>query len=259
LTLTDLYFQWDIFLLIFCRMSSFFVTAPIFGGKNVPDYIKIGLSVLISFLIISSLSIGPLSYPDHFLGYGWFVIQEILVGLLLGFVVYIVYNTLYLAGQLIDFQIGFSMVSVFDPLSQIQVPITGNFYYFILAIMILIGNGHHMILQSLSYSYEIIPIGGIFVQDLLLQQYISMMGNFFILAFKIASPVIGSIFIINVALGILARTAPQMNMFVVGLPLKVIFGLLTIWVIMPMFGSISDFMMEQLYKDILNVIRGLMP
>ncbi|NLL69637.1 MAG: flagellar type III secretion system protein FliR [Epulopiscium sp.] len=257
--MANLYIQWDIFLLIFIRISSFFVVAPIFGGKNIPNTTKIGLSVLISFIIFSSLPMTTLSYPAHFLGYAWFVLQEILVGLLLGFVVYLMYSTLYLAGQLIDFQIGFTMVSVFDPLSQIQVPITGNFYYFLLSVMVFITNGHHTILRALIYSYQVVPIGRVMAQEVLFQHYISMMGNFFVLAFKIASPLIGSIFIINVALGILARTAPQMNMFVVGLPLKVAFGLLTLWVMMPLFGSISDFMLEQVYDDILMVLKGLIP
>ncbi|NMA84744.1 MAG: flagellar type III secretion system protein FliR [Epulopiscium sp.] len=257
--MVDIYFQWDLFLFIILRISSFFLVAPIFGGKNVPSYTKIGLSFMVSLLLLSSFSASTLSYSLDALGYSWLVLQEIFIGILLGFITYLVYSILYLAGQLIDFQIGFTMVSVFDPLSQVQVPITGNFYYFLLSIMILITNGHHTILRSLVYSYQIVPIGGIVVQEMLLHHYISMMGNFFILAFKIASPVIGSIFIINVALGILARTAPQMNMFVVGLPLKLIFGLLTLWLMMPIFASVSDFIIEQLYDDILMVLKGLMP
>lgn len=257
--ISNLFLKIDIFLLVFIRFLGFFITSPIFGGSNAPTYTKIGFSFIISTILISNMPTMSVTYDNHILGYVILILKELIVGMLFGFVVYLILSIFYLAGQLIDYQIGFSMISVLDPLSKIQVPITGNLYYFMALTILLLTNGHHKIIQALFYSYQVLPIGSAIFSSEMIGYYIIILSEVFIIAIKIASPIIGTILILDAALGILARTAPQMNMFVIGLPLKLIFGLTCLIVAMPLFTMIYDFVSEELFKQLFIVIKGLIP
>ena len=157
--MSNVFLKVDILLLVFVRFLGLFVTSPVFGGRNVPNYSKIGFSLIISTLLLSVKQNITVSYDNHVIGYALLIMKELIIGMLLGFVVYLILSVFYLAGQLIDYQIGFTMVSVMDPLSQIQVPVTGNFYYLLVLILFLIRNGHHKLIQALFYSYDVLPIG----------------------------------------------------------------------------------------------------
>lgn len=258
--LTSLFEQTDIYLLIVVRLLGFFVIMPVFSGNNVPTITRIGLSVIIAGIIISTQSVGPVVYNNSIIGYSFLIIKEIVVGLILGFSVYLIFATLYLAGQLVDFQIGFSMVSVFDPLTQIQVPITGNLYYFLVSAIMVATNAHHTIFRALFYSYKALPIGASNVlSSELMSTLMKIITSYFIISVKIALPVIGAILVLDVALGLLARTAPQINIFSVGVPIKMIVGLIIIFVTSDMFIPISQNLFQEIYGNIFDIIKGLMP
>lgn len=258
--INNLFLKIDILLLVFVRFLGFFATTPIFGGRNTPVYSKIGFSLIISTLLLSNMPTMTVNYDNHIIGYGVLIIKELVVGMLFGFIVYLIFSVFYLAGQLIDYHVGFTMVSVMDPLSQIQVPVTGNLYYFIVLAVLLATNGHHSLIQALFYSYEVLPIGkAIFSNNAIIGNYINIITNMFIIAVKISSPIIGTILILDVALGILARTVPQMNMFVIGLPLKIIMGLGCLIVVMPLFSLIYNYVSQELMNELFKVIKGLIP
>lgn len=257
--MSNVFLKIDILLLVFIRFLGFFITSPIFGGSNAPIYSKIGFSFIISTILLSTMPTITVTYDNHILGYLVLILKEMIVGMLFGFIIYLILSIFYLAGQLIDYQIGFSMVSVLDPLSNIQVPITGNLYYFMVLTIFLLINGHHKIIQALFYSYEVLPIGEVILNNELIGYYIIILTNMFTIAIKIASPIIGAILILDVALGILARTAPQMNMFVIGLPLKLIIGLMCLIVVVPLFTMIYDFVEEEMFRQLFTVIKGLIP
>lgn len=249
----------DILLLVLVRFLGFFVTTPVFGGRNIPTYSKIGFSLIVSTLVLSNRPNMSVTYNNHIFGYSMLIIKELIIGMLLGFIVYLVLSVFYLAGQLIDYHIGFTMVSVLDPLSQIQVPVTGNLYYFIVLVMFLITNGHHKLIQALFYSYEVLPIGEVIFGNHLIGSYINIVANSFVIAFKIATPFIALVLILDVALGILARTVPQMNMFVIGLPLRLILGLACLFVVAPLLSFIFDYVSNELFTQLFKVIKGLIP
>ena len=114
----------EVFLLVFVRMTGLFVVAPIFGRRNVPAYFKIGFSFFISLILINTTVLQAVEYTDTLPGYVLLVMKEFLVGLSMGFVAYLSYTAIYIAGELIDMKIGFGVVNVIDPMSNIQVPIT---------------------------------------------------------------------------------------------------------------------------------------
>lgn len=125
----------ELFLLIFVRMTGLFVTAPIFGRRNIPVYYKVGFAFITAILASSVIRVDHVINTDNFLIFALYILKEFLVGIVIGFVAYAVFTCIYLAGQIIDMQIGFGMVNVFDPMSNIQIPITANLY-FILAMII---------------------------------------------------------------------------------------------------------------------------
>ena len=257
--MSHVFLRIDIVFLVMLRIIGFFIAVPIFGGKHVPSYAKIGISFIMATIVLSAEGSPVVVYDNHIMGYGFLIIKEFMIGITIGFTVYLVFSTVFLAGQLIDFQVGFSMVSVMDPLSEMQVPITGNLYYFMISAILLAVNGHHTILRALFYSYRVLPIGQAVFTEQISRAYIDMVSAYFVIAFKIASPIIGAIFLIDLSLGILARTAPQMNIFVVGLPMKLLMGLLALIVIMPTFSTVADFLFHEMYKNIFTIIKGLIP
>ena len=121
----------DMFLLVFVRMTGLFVVAPIFGRKNIPTYFKIGFSFFIALILVNTTAVQVAQYDDNLLSYALLIAKEFIVGLSIGFVAYLVFTAIYIAGEVIDMQIGFGIVNVLDPVSNIQVPVTSNVYFII--------------------------------------------------------------------------------------------------------------------------------
>jgi len=233
-TLIDFYGQIDIFLVIFVRFFAFMVVVPIFSGQNIPVMLKLMISLAVSAIVMSSGTVAAAAYGDTLIGYAILILTEFLNGFIIGFVVYFMFSVFYLIGQLVDYQLGFSMVSVFDPISQIQVPITGNLFYLTVMMFFVIGGGLNYFIKLVFDSYAIIPLGhGNFTDPNLIGYMITIMTRYFELGVIIALPVIGTIVIIDIALGLLIKAVPQMNIFVVGMPVKVFIGLIVLSFILP--------------------------
>lgn len=243
--------------LIMVRYSSFIMLAPLFGGKNVPSVIKVCLSFFLSLVTFFVLPDGYV--VDHIMDvqFMFYVLKEFVTGAILGFTVYLVFSALYLAGQMIDFNLGFSMVNVMDPVAKIQVPLMGNFYYLLLITVMLVLNAHLYLLDGMVMSFKALPIGEMVITKNLIDTLLQFLITNFILAVKIASPVLVCIFIINVALGVLVKAVPQLNMFVVGLPIKLLVGLFILLVTSPIVVHIADFLFTITNEAFINVLEGL--
>lgn len=247
----------DAFLLVFVRMISFFIAVPLFGIRNIPRTTKIAIAFFTAAIMISVQPMTLDVSSAQIIPYAILVVKEFLVGWIIGFGAYLAFSIITLAGQLIDYQIGFTMVNVFDPLSQVQITITGNLYYYLLLLMMLATNTHYILIKGLVNSFEWIPIGTSTFKIGLYTEIINFFGDFFIIALQIAAPMIGSMLIINVVLGILARATPQMNMFVVGLPLKLMVGLVVLLITLAVFPHVSDWIFERMLKLVDTIVKGM--
>ena len=244
------------FLLIFCRITSFFVVAPIFSFRGVPVQFKIGLSFFVTLLVFSAVGMEEPAAFDY--TYLLSVIREVLVGLVLGFTAYLFFTAVQVSGSFVDLQMGFGIANVVDPLSGAQSPVIGNFKFIIAILLFLAVNGHHYLLQGLMDSYRWVPISNeLFariyrgdVSNFLLDSFIQM----FYLAFQLAAPLIVSLFLADVALGILARTAPQFNIFVVGLPFKIMLGFVVILVMIPGFLFLFQHLFQTLFESMRQLV-----
>ncbi len=249
----------ELFLLIFARMTGLFVTAPIFGNKNIPAYFKIGFAFTTAILMANVVKVDHIITTDSLILYALYIIKELAVGIVIGYIAYAIFTSIYLAGQIIDYQIGFGMVNVFDPVSNIQVPITANLYYILAMLIFLVTNGHHMLIKALYLSYNIVPLGSAIIGPNLADNIIGLFVQIFSMGFRIAAPIVAAILIADVVLGIISKTIPQMNVFVLGMPLKILVGLLIILITIPAFvyivASLTDNMNTEIFK-FLNDMKG---
>lgn len=249
--------QIDVFLLVFIRMTGLFVIAPIFGRRNIPVYFKIGFSFFLALMLVNTVTVPDMSKYTDIFQFAFLVFKEFITGVTIGYVCYLVFTAIYVAGQLIDMQIGFGMVNVIDPLSNIQVPITSNFYSILAMLIFLTVNGHHVLIRAIYNSYTSIPLGGALFSKNLMNDVLNVFGNIFVIGFKIAAPITAAILISDIALGVISKTIPQINVFVVGMPLKIILGIVVMIVTIPMFIMLLEMLFNDMNSEMLNFIRDL--
>jgi len=214
-----------LFFLIMARYFGLFLITPIFSSIVILRQVKIimaFLMALITFLL--TYQAANIAAPTHDLEVILFIIKELSIGIFMGFIIYIFFAAIQLAGQFIDLRMGFRIANVVDPMTGASSPIIGQFKNIFTILVFLSINGHLMVIRSLNKSFEIIPIGRVAYNTNLWQFLFRRSADLFIIGFKIALPIMGTLFIVDVMLGFLARAVPQMNIFIVGLPLKILIG-----------------------------------
>ena len=177
----------------------------------------------------------------------------------MGFAANICNSIILFAGNIIDMDIGLSMAQEFDPMTNSQVTITGNLYQYLLLLMMVVTNMHHYVLRALIDSYQVIPVNGqVFQWDSLAESMTTYMADSFVIAFRIVLPVFACMMILNCILGIMAKVAPQMNMFAVGMQMKVLLGLTVLFLTVMLLPGISDFVFKEMKKLIVSFIEGIL-
>ena len=222
-----------------------FFIVPFFGNVNIPVRIKIALSFFLSLIIMNSVDYSAVSYQGM-LGYSILIAQEAVTGLLIGigsgFTLYI----LNFSGHMLDMEIGFSMAMEMDPTTQVQTTISATFLTAVFMLMFIASDMHYFLIDAVVDSYKVIPIGEGIVSPNLYKIFVQYVIDYFVIGFRIILPVFACILVINVILGILARIAPQMNMFVFGMQLKVYAGLSLIFILMNFLPGITDFLFNEM-------------
>ena len=241
----------EIFLLVVVRVTSFIFVCPFFGGRQSPNLLKIGFGLLLSILIYGAVPFNPPDYNTT-IGYTVIVLKEVMAGFLLGYAVQLSTLIVNFAGTIVDMQIGLSMVNLFDPNTNEQATITGTFYSQVLTMMLILSGMYHYILKALADSFTLIPINGIVINsDKMLNAVVAFLRDYIVIGFRIALPIFIITFITNVVLGILAKVSPQMNMFSVGIQIKIIIGLSVMLVTVSMLGNASNYIYMNI-KELMN-------
>ncbi len=247
----------EYFLLIMVRITSFVMTAPFFNLDSFPGRVKIGFSGLTSILLFYTLPAASLDY-DSVYGYAIIIIKEAMTGLLLGFATNICTYIVLFSGRLIDMEVGLSMATVMDPTTREQSSLTGTFYNNMIMMMLVVLDMHLFIFRSFVDCFEVIPISqAIFDYDHLYQSMITFITDYMVIGFRIILPVFVSIMLLNVILAIMAKVAPQMNMFAVGMQLKIIVGFMVLYVVTDLMTYISNYVFEEMKKMMVLFARGM--
>ena len=238
--------QFEFYLVILARISAFVYAAPFFSMNTVPQRIKIGLSAVLAYLVFTISTYQPLVYSGS-LGYLFLVAENVLVGVVLGLFSNICTFILSFAGQIMDMQIGFSMATEYDPATKSTVSLTSNIYNYAVLLVMLVSRLHYYIVDAIVDSFELIPLDGVSLNTEIYKLMVQSIVDFCVVGFRIALPVFAAIMIANTVLAILAKVAPQMNMFVIGIQLKVLIGLAVLVVITGQLDSIADFIFDQMF------------
>lgn len=231
----------EIFLLIVVRVTSFIMVCPFFGGRQSPNLVKVGFGLLLSVLLYGAVPFTPPQYSTV-AGYGVIVLKEAMVGLCIGLCVELCEQIAAFAGTIVDMQIGLSMVSIMDPATNQQVTITGSLYSQYLTVALLLTGMYRFILSALADTFTIVPINSAHINpDMMLEALLGFLKDYMVIGFRICLPIFIITFITNVVLGILAKVSPQMNMFAVGIQIKIIIGLFIMFITISMLGDAANF------------------
>jgi flagellar biosynthetic protein FliR len=247
--------QAEIFILTFLRVSAMIITIPILGDITVPVRVKGGLALLISFLIFPFVQTAAWKLSADIFFLILRMAGEIMIGVMVGFAGRLIFDGIQLAGQLIGFQMGFSIVNVIDPVNNEQVSIISQFQYLIAMLIFLVMNGHHIFLYAIAESFRILPPLGFHFSGELMQLVLVFVRNMLEVAIKTGAPIIAVLLFMSVGMGLVARTVPQINIFIVGFPLQIAIGLIGIGVTLPIFLRVVETYFSNLEGEIISLLR----
>jgi len=248
----------EIFILILARITGTMMTAPILGSNLIPRQIKAGISIILTLILFPVvLKTQVVSLPMDWITWSTEIIRELILGIILGYSVKLLFLGVEFAGQIVGFQMGLGIANVFEAQSQSQVSIISEFKN-IMAIMIFLSlNAHHYFLRGLTDSFILVPLFNFSPHLPLIKRLVILMDNIFIISLKIGAPIIAALLLTEIALGIIARIVPQMNVFIVALPLRIGVGLLVMAFSLPFFLYILRGLFSNLYKDILILLYAM--
>lgn len=257
-TLQDLHTWIGLFLWPLFRVASFFAVAPIFGESAVPVPVKVGCSVVISLAITPMIGPIPTIPPYSFAALGT-IAEQVLIGLALGLTMKFVFAAVQVAGELTGLQMGLSFASFFDPSSGGNTSVMSRLMNAFAILLFVSVNGHLLLVSGLARTFDLIPIGlvGVRLDDSGISALLQFSGQIFISGMLIALPMLFALLTINLAMGILNRTAQQLSVFAVGFPitLTVSLGLLTI--VMPHMDGLFDAVFMRGFTAMSDLAKGL--
>lgn len=251
------YADLEYFLLILVRVSCFVFIAPFFSMTNTPRNVRIGLSVCVAVILYNSVPQVEVTY-NTLIGYFIVVLKEAVTGLLIGFAANLCTTIVSFAGHIADMEMGLSMASLMDPTTKESATITGIYYNYMVLLMLMISGMHRYLLKALAETYILIPVNGmIFHSDRLLSSMIGFMANYILIGFRICLPIFAVMIILNAILGILAKVSPQLNMFAVGIQMKVLVGLGVLFLTTAMLPGAANFVFEQMKRMIVSFVEAM--
>lgn len=250
----------EYFLLILTRVSCFVFIAPFFSMKNTPARVRVVISFFMALLLYQSLSPAEAVIYDTVMEYALIVMKEAIVGLVIGLGANICTSIVNFAGSIADMETGLSMVTLMDPTTRENTSITGVFYQYVLMMMMIASGMYRYLFSALADTFTLIPINGaVFHSDSMLNAMIGFMSDYVIIGFRIVLPVFCVILLLNAILGVLAKVSPQMNMFSVGIQLKILTGLVVMFLTAGMLTGASDFVFNEMQKMISAFADSMRP
>lgn len=245
------------FLLVFVRIASFVFIAPFFSMSNTPRNVRVGLSFFISALMYFVVPREELVYST-LIGYTVLVLKETVTGLLIGFAPNLCTTIVSFAGHIADMEMGLSMVNLLDPATKQNTTITGVYYNYMVLLLLMISGMHQYLIKALAETYILIPINGaVLKSDALLSSMPQFMSDYILVGFRICLPVFAVMLILNAVLGVLAKVSPQLNMFAVGIQMKVLVGLSVLFVTTAILPDAANAVYEQMKRMIVSFVEAM--
>lgn len=245
-----------LFLFVFARMTGMLLFNPILGRRNVPAVVKVGLALLLSLIIVPNLD--TRAEYGSLLEFTVLLIKELLVGYAFGLVINIFISWIFMAGEVADLQLGISMSRIYDPSSNVSMPLTGSVYNVLFIMIFFAGNGHLSLIKIMARSCQIFPPGDDIFNAAAGSFIALLMGDVLSLAAKMAMPILAIELLTEAGLGVLMRTVPQINVFVVGLQLKLLVGLFVIMSFLPAAARLMDSTTSTMFGQVQKALSMLL-
>jgi flagellar biosynthetic protein FliR len=249
--------RFETLLLVLIRVTIMLGLVPIFSGAQIPITVRLGLGFLLTFVIgqtvptlDAALTLGPFIVA---------ILSQAFIGLVFGFVAFLVFTGIQFAGAILDIQVGFGAVSVLNPTTSQQVTILGEFEIVMASLIYLMTDSHHVLLEGIAGSFRLLPLPWAGVDAMLTPSVVTFFSQALFIVLRIAGPVAIVLFITSLTLGLMSRVAPQMNVFSVGLPLQMLVGLSLIVVTMPLLGAVLPEVFAETPRQLDTVLRHMQP
>lgn len=251
-------YTFEYFLMILVRVATFVYIAPFFGMNNTPNRVKIGFSALLAIVLFQTIQPKEVLEYSGVIGFAIIVLKEGITGLLIGYAANICNSIIVFSGKVIDMEIGLAMANMYDPTTKAQSGLTGTMYNYFIMMLLIVTNMHHYILRALVDTYQIIPVNGaVFDWEHLMGSMVMYMTDMMAIGFRIALPIFACSMILSCILGIMAKVASQMNMFAVGMQIKILLGLGIMFFTVVLIPNISDFIFTEMKRMIVSMIEGM--
>jgi flagellar biosynthesis protein FliR len=238
------------FMFVLVRVGAILFSVPFLDSQSVPTLLKAGLAVAVALLIVPDLPSAPTDLMDRPLQLVMGLVLEVAVGLMIGLIVQLFFTGIQLAGQMIGYQMGFAIANVVDPASSLQIPLLSQFFNIFAMMLFLSLNVHFYFIKTLAETFQRIPLWSFHLDQDLFDLMMMLTANAFVMAVKVGAPVMAALLLTSVALGLIARTVPQMQIFVVAMPLKILLGLFFMGISLPFCGNFLHDALVELGKTI---------
>lgn len=247
----------DIFLfaLILCRIGGLFAALPVFGGRRLPTRIKIVAVLAITLVCMPILKLAPPPVPKDAFSIGLMVLREVMIGLTLAFVTQVIFAAVEFSGQIIGMQMGFSISAIIDPAMGGQAQVMSVMQTLLATLFFLSLNIHHTFIRAIIDSFTLIPLGGWQMSEALIRFLVKVTGDLFMLGIRLAAPVMVTLLLTSVVLGVMARAFPQMNVFMVSFPLNIGLGFVVLGATLLLFFHVLELSFGSLNSQVQTIFR----
>lgn len=245
--------QLTLFSLILMRMSGFILMNPILGRNNIPARVKAGFIFILTLTVYSS-SMGEAIEVISMVEFAFLLLKEFAAGYVIGYVMHLFFFIVSFAGYIIDYQMGLSMATVYDPQSNAQMPVTGSLLQTWLILLFFAVDGHLALMKILLTSAEVVPYGGIVITEGLTVRVIEIFLQCVEMGLRLAIPMIAAEFLIEMGVGILNKVVPQISIFVINIQMKLIVG---IGLLVLLFAPTGEFI-EKIMTTMMKTVQGIL-
>lgn len=210
----------EVILLVFFRIVFFITFCPVLSSRSFPSVLKVMLAIFLTAISISTIPLTSITTFQWGMTFFLLLLKEMMLGFTMGFLGQLMFKAVEIAGQQIDFQVGFSMAQVYDATFQISGSQFGKVYYWLATCIFFITKLHHQLIKGIIASFTIVPVGTVEFSGITIEGIVKAFSQTIEMAVNLAAPIIIALLVIDLVLGILARTVPQINLLMLSLPLK---------------------------------------
>ncbi|MFT8954095.1 flagellar biosynthetic protein FliR [Liquorilactobacillus satsumensis] len=235
--------------LLLCRIASFLAISPVFSQRGFPNLAKIVVGG--SLVIAAYPAVGDFKEISSLLLFGVIALKEILFGLAMGYLSQLVFSGVMMAGEMIDFQVGFSMAQAYDTTMEVAASQFGKLYYWLTLAVFFMLNLHHQLILGLMESFKIVPLGTAVIKGTTVEGVVELFEKTVVMALSLAAPLVIAVLIIDIVLGVISRSIPQINILMLSLSIKTAVAILLFLLVLP---NLLDFLANNIAGGIANIL-----